>query len=402
MTMNRTLGMRLSVLISLIIGLSILSGRIQADIGVCGSTILTLPFNDVEGRPFFCQIAAAYFSGLTNGTTATTYSPTQTVNREQMAAFISRTMDQSLKRGSKRVATEQWFTPQTAANLTLTTVGTNPAQVKFDGADLWVASNSGQVTRVRASDGSVLGTWSGATTAVGLVCALGKVFIIGATTPGKLYMIDPTQAPGTVTTLASNLGDSPFGIAFDGTRLWTANISGSVSLVSLNPTTVTTVSTGFSQPIGALYDGSNIWVTDFGDETIKKLNSNGTILQTITLDTDPDVPVFDGINIWVPNQNSNSISVVRVKDPSGNALGSAFVLATLTLNGLANPTTASFDGERILVTNNTGNSVSLWKAADLTPLGNFPTGAGTSPTGACSDGLNFWITLGNTGKLARF
>jgi DNA-binding beta-propeller fold protein YncE len=274
--------------------------------------------------------------------------------------------------------------------------------VKFDGADLWVASNSGQVTRVRASDGSVLGTWSGATTAVGLVCALGKVFIIGATTPGKLYMIDPTQAPGTVTTLAINLGDSPFGIAFDGTRLWTANISGSVSLVSLNPTTVTTVSTGFSQPIGALYDGSNIWVTDFGDETIKKLNSNGTILQTITLDTDPDVPVFDGINIWVPNQNSNSISVVRVKDPSGNALESAFVLATLTLNGLANPTTASFDGERILVTNNTGNSVSLWKAADLTPLGNFPTGAGTSPTGACSDGLNFWITLGNTGKLARF
>jgi hypothetical protein len=402
MTINRPLGIRLAVLISLIISLSILSGRIRADIGVCGSTILTLPFNDVGSSPFFCQIAAAYYSGLTNGTTATTYSPTQTVTREQMAAFISRTMDQSLKRGSKRAATEQWFTPQTAANLTLTTVGTNPVQVKFDGADLWVASNSGQVTRVRASDGSVLGTWTGATTAVGLVCALGKVFIIGATTPGKLYMIDPTQAPGTVTTLASNLGDSPFGIAFDGTRLWTANLSGSVSLVSLNPTTVTTVSTGFSQPIGALYDGSNIWVTDFGDDTIKKLSSNGTILQAITLDTDPDVPVFDGINIWVPNQNSNSISVVRVKDAVGNPLASAFVLATLTLNGLMNPTTASFDGERILVTNNTGNSVSLWKAADLTPLGNFSTGAGTSPTGACSDGLNFWITLGNTGKLARF
>src|SRR5437870_3912229 len=170
MSFQRSILVRAVVLISLIASLTILSSKVQADTGTCGGVTITLPFTDVMASPFFCQIAAAYYSGLTNGTTATTYSPTQTVNREQMAAFISRTLDQSLKRGSKRAASEQWWTPQIAGNLTLTTVGSNPQQVKFDGADLWVAGNSGLVTRVRASDGAVLGTWSGATTAVGLVC----------------------------------------------------------------------------------------------------------------------------------------------------------------------------------------------------------------------------------------
>jgi hypothetical protein len=104
----------------------------------------------------------------------------------------------------------------------------------------------------------------------------------------------------------------------------------------------------------------------------------------------------------VPNEGSDSVTIVRVKDAAGNPLASAFVLATLSGNGLNDPFTAAFDGERILITNFNGQSVSLWKAADLTPLGTFATGAATQPVGACSDGLNFWITLSNTDKLARF
>jgi len=77
------------------------------------------------------------------------------------------------------------------------------------------------------------------------------------------------------------------------------------------------------------------------------------------------------------------------------------VLATLTGNGLNFPHAAAFDGQRVLVTNGGGGSVSLWKAADLTTLGSFGTGASTFPYGACSDGINFWIVL-NAGKLARF
>jgi hypothetical protein len=77
------------------------------------------------------------------------------------------------------------------------------------------------------------------------------------------------------------------------------------------------------------------------------------------------------------------------------------VLATLTGNNLLGPHQAAFDGQRILVTNDPG-SVSLWKATDLTPIGSVSTGVGAGPLGACSDGINFWITLSEAGQLARF
>jgi hypothetical protein len=383
--------------------LTVLSSRLQADTGNCGGATTTLPFTDVQGNPFFCLIAEAYFSGLTAGTSATTYSPAANVTREQMAAFITRTMDQSLKRGSRRAVAKKWFTPQDVGSLTLTDVGDGPQLVEFDGSDLWVANlGSGTVTRIRPGDGKVLETWTGADDATGIVCAMGRIFVTGARSPGVLYMIDPTQPAGTVTTITSALDNGPRGIAFDGSRIWTANSGGSVSIVSLNPTTVTTVSTGFNQLYGCLYDGSNIWVTDFVANNLHKLNADGQIAQTINVGASPRTPVFDGANIWVPNVNSSSVTVVRAKDAGGNPLASAFVLATLTGNGMNSPSTVAFDGERILVTGVFTNTVSLWKAADLTPLGFFPTGNNTFPSGACSDGLNFWITLNAQDKLARF
>ena len=400
-TLNvRSLFRRVTAFLAVATILVIASTRLKADTGSCGGVTTSLPFTDVMGSPFFCQIAAAYFSGLTNGTSATSYTPGQTVTREQMAAFTTRTMDQSLKRGSRRAVAKKWWTPQTVNNLTLTDTGISPQSVEFDGTDLWVANSaSGSVTRIRPGDGKVLDTWTGALSATGIVAAMGKIFVTGFANPGSLYMIDPAQPAGPVTTLTSSLGNGPRGIAFDGTRIWTANESSSVCIVTLNPTSVTTVSVGFFAPIGILYDGSNMWVTDFGSDKLYKLNPNGSIAHTINMENTPDWPVFDGTNIWVPNLNSNSVTVARVKDAVGNPLGSAFVLATLTGNGLNNPYTMAFDGERILATN-TGGSVSLWKAADLTPLGSFP--AAGLPFGACSDGLNFWITLNNANKLARF
>lgn len=395
MRIKSSIAIRLSLLISLMLNLAVLSSRSQADTGTCGGASITLPFTDVAaGNVFFCSIAEAFFAGLSNGTSSTTYSPAANVPREQMAAFVTRTMDQSLRRGSRRASLRQWWTPTSPDGLALTTVGTVPALVESDGADLWVPTNGdGKVSRVRASDGKLVETWTAATSGVGVLVAKGLVFVTGNTTPGKLYQIDPTQTAGAVTTLTSSLGSSPAGIVFDGARIWTANQGGSVSIVTLNPFAATTVTTGFSGPIGILNDGSNIWVTDRGDSTLKKLDSAGNIMQTVTVADSPVFSVFDGTNIWVPSQNG-SVTVVRASTGS--------VLATLTGNGLNGPFAAGFDGERILVTNQLGDSVSLWKASDLTPLGSVSTGGNSQPVGVCSDGLNFWIALSATNKLARF
>jgi hypothetical protein len=392
------------LLLAAMIVATVASTHLRADMGTCGGSSFTLPFTDVPAaNVFFCSIAEAYFAGLTNGTTGTTYSPSANVPREQMAAFVTRTMDQSLKRGSRRASLNQWWTPSSRNDLALTDVGVAPGGVVCDGADVWIANGDASISRVRASDGKLLDTWTGASGGRNLVAAKGRIFVAGGggALGGRLYRIDPRDPAGAVTMLSDMLGDSPYGVTFDGARVWTANIGGSVSIVELSPVSVTTVTAGFSYLAGILYDGSNIWVTDDMDNTLMKLDSNGAILQTFPTSFGPGQPAFDGTNIWVPNY-FGTVTVVRVKDSNGNALATPFILATLSGNGLDGAEVAAFDGERILITNLIGNSVSLWKAADLIPLGSVGTGANSNPLGACSDGLNFWISLQQSGKLVRF
>jgi hypothetical protein len=396
MKANRHFALRASFLIGLTLITIIASTRLRADSGSCGGAAITLPFIDVAGNLFFCEIAEAFFSGLTNGTTPTSYSPGQNVTREQMAAFITRTLDQSLKRGSRRAALKQFWSPTSSDGFGFTTVGGTPVQVECDGADLWVTDFSGgTVSRVRASDGKLLETWTGATNAGGVLVAAGKVFVAGYTSPGKLYQIDPTQPAGMVTTLTSSLGDLPRGISFDGSRIWTANRGGSVSIVSLGTWTVTNVPL-FIFPTGLVYDGANMWVTDqISEGKLFKLASNGLIIQAVDTGAFPSYPVFDGTNIWVPNSGSSTITVVRASTGT--------VIATLTDTFIQAPNAAAFDGERIVITDDSfGGFISVWKAADLTPLNAISPGDKTSPAGVCSDGANFWIALSGTGQLARY
>ncbi len=397
----RRITYRATMLLALVSLITFASTRLQADTGSCEGTNITVPFTDVAGSGFFCQIAAAYFSGLTNGTSASTFSPGDFVSREQMAAFITRTLDQSLERGSRRAALTQFSTPKTSADLDYIQVGsvTNQAPqpgVASDGEDVWVSDIfASSVTRVHASDGKILGSWTGANFPSGICVAKGKIFITSASTPGKLYQITPKAAPGAVTVGATDLGAQARGIAYDGERIWTADFSGSVSLVNINsplPWPVSIKSAGFSHPTGILYDGNTMWVTDAGDDTLKKLDPiDATVTLVVPVGDNPQTPVFDGTNIWIPNFNSNSITVVRASTGA--------VLVTLTGNGLDQPLAAAFDGERILVTNQGDSRVSLWKATSLARLGSVTTSA--EPYAACSDGLNFWITF-DKGLLGRF
>ncbi len=368
--------------------LVVLLGASSALFGLCG------PFIDVAADSFCPFVLEIFYLGITTGTTPTTYDPASNVTRLQMAAFLSRTVDRALQRGSRRAILNQFWTPQNENSLGLTTVGTAPGLVQSDGTDLWV-SGFGTVSRVSGGSAKLLETWTGTGSAGGVLVAAGKVFLTGGSS--NLYRIDPAQAAGAVTTVATNLGSSPNGIAFDGARIWTANTSGSLSIVTPGlaiPWTVTTVTAGFSKPWGALYDGSNVWMTDLFADVIRKFDSGAAVLQTVTVGANPSFPAFDGTNIWVPNSGESSVSIVRASTGA--------ILATLTGNGVTSPASTVFDGERILVTNQFSDTVSLFKAADFTALGSFSTGSGTFPYGACADGAHIWITLNSTNQLARF
>jgi hypothetical protein len=215
-----------------------------------------------------------------------------------------------------------------------------------------------------------------------------------------LYQIDPTQQGGPVTTVASNLGIRATQMAFDGTRIWINNggssdtaMDGSVSIVSLNPISVITTHAGFLTPNGVIFDGANVWVSDVGDNSLKKLDANGAVILSVPVGAAAAWPCFDGTNIWVPNSGDNSLTVVR--SSTGR------VVATLLGNGLNFPIQVAFDGQRVLATNFFGGSVSLWQATSLSPIGSYQLQSARAGA-ACSDGINFWITLPVDNQLVRF
>ena len=240
----------------------------------------------------------AYVTGVSKGTTPTTFSPDETVTRVQMTTFLQRSLDQGLTRANKRAALNQWWVPQNTNSMQTIRIGGQPVACAADGNDIWT-SNLSQVVQVQANTGTILGTWTPADYASYVVAAAGKVYVAAATAPGTLYVIDPTQAPGPLTATTNALGIEPNGIAFDGTNLWTANFGtpGSVSIITpQSPYTVNTVSTGFEFLDGILYDGANIWVTDFGAGTLMRLDDVGDVIQTVNVGTTPGGPVFDGTN----------------------------------------------------------------------------------------------------------
>ena len=359
-----------------------------------------LPFTDLGSTGFCAEIAEAYYSGLTNGTSATQFSPAADVPREQMAAFVTRTLDQSLLRGNRRAALNQWWTQTPyygTSNFGLTTVGSQPSLLASDGADIWVPNYlSNTVSRVRASDGKKLEDWTGASEPSAVLVAMGRVFVLSFSS--HLYMIDPTQTAGAVTTLSSAVGG--FDLAFDGSKFWVTTGSNNVLMVTPGSWSVTPVPTGYSgtQTNGILFDGSNLWVTDQGVNKLFKLDSTGTTVAYANVGAGPQYPAFDGHNIWVPNYSVNSLTVVRASDAT---VLKTFSAANGNQNGLNLPHVAAFDGQRVLVSNASGG-LSLFKATDLSIIANPPTPGVDAPFGVCSDGVNFWVSFFQSGAIGRF
>ncbi|HKA35601.1 MAG TPA: hypothetical protein VKH43_02215 [Thermoanaerobaculia bacterium] len=355
--------------------------------GLCG------PFIDVPDTPFCRSILEIFTLGITVGTTPTTYTPDGVVNRLQAAVLLSRTIDSVLDRGSRAAALGQFWNPGNPAVLGYTTLPFRPISVKADGENIWV-SNPPAVSRVRASDGKLLESWTGAPDAEFLLVAMGKVFVTGLN--GSLYQVDPAQPAGSVTAVVTGLGAHPFRIAYDGGRIWTANINpGSISIISPGPSipwTATTITAGFTDPNGILYDGSHIWVTEFQSGLLKKVGPSGAVLQTVTLEKDIGRPAFDGANLWVPTFNQ-AVLIVRAADGR--------LVTKLRENELIGPSIAAFDGRRMLIWNADFSAISLWRASDMTPIGAVAPPSDVV-TDICSDGLHFWLALPNAGQIARF
>jgi hypothetical protein len=378
------------LLATVVIGAVLAGGAARIVQDQCG------PFTDVT--PGFCPyVLELYYLGITAGTSATTFSPDDPLTRGQGAVFIAKGLNQALARSSRRAALGQWWQPRYFLwneGLATTPLPDVLGPVVCDGADVWVGGTTG-VFRVRASDGKLLDTWTIPTPAGAMLAAMGRIFVAGGSflpESGVLYMIDPSAPAGAATEVAT-LPSFVMGIAFDGSRIWTAN-DVSVSIITPSATTpwaVTTVTTGFQFPYGAAFDGQNMWVTDTGACALLRLDGSGAIAQTVDLGTASCpiyAPVFDGSNLVVPAGD-----VLQVVHANDGTLAASIPIPT----GAA---LVAFGGERLLVESfaggqNAPRGLTILRAADFAVLQSegFPPIGGPAVGGIGSDGVSFWVTF---------
>ena len=156
-------------------------------------------------------------------------------------------------------------------------VGSLPVGIAFDGQNLWVANEGADtVTKLRAADGSLVGTYP--------------------------------------------VGGKPVAIAYDGASVWVAD-SGSDSVTRLlanDGSLVGSYPAGLA-PTALAFDGTNIWLTDGGDGknpgVVTELRaSDGSLVGTTPVGVSPAGIAFDGANLWVVNNGSNDLTELMASD----------------------------------------------------------------------------------------
>ena len=189
----------------------------------------------------------------------------------------------------------------------------------FDGANIWVANFcQGTVSELRASDGTLLGTFDvGAPRCPQFVAiGAGKVWVTISleNTVNALRLSDGTFVG------AYPVGGDPNGVAFDGRQIWVANKASSslTVLLAADGSLVGTIP-AVPNPDHIISVGANMFVT-------KSKNGRGEV-QTVVARRLVDKGDFssggltaqglawDGASVWVANYDSDNVSKIPRTNP---------------------------------------------------------------------------------------
>jgi hypothetical protein len=181
-------------------------------------------------------------------------------------------------------------------------VGIAPVGIAFDGENMWIVNQS-DLTKLRASDGTNLGTFTfGGESAQGIAFDGANIWVNNKGTQGlqltKLRANDGAIL-GTFLITSDAIDFIEGEILFDGAYIWAANrftrSSGEVSKVRASDGAVV-ARFSFLDPFGLAFDGANIWVTTF-DAVTKLRASDGANLGQFSVNARGIA--FDGSQMWV-------------------------------------------------------------------------------------------------------
>ena len=176
-------------------------------------------------------------------------------------------------------------------------------------------------------------------------------------------------------------GSAPRGVAFDGTYIWVVNYgSNNVSKIDIitNRDMIKPVSVG-RNPVGVAFDGTHIWVANSGSNNVSKIDIITNEIETVSVGSNPRGVAFDGTHIWVANHGSNNVSKIDI-----------ITNEIETVSVESHPVDVAFDGTYIWVANSGSNNVS--KIDTITNRNMIkPVSVGSHPVGVAFDGTHIWV-----------
>ena len=275
-----------------------------------------------------------------------------------------------------KVGILHWY-PATDANSF--GVGSRPSGVSYDGTNVWVANtDSDTVTKLRASDGAVLGTFAVGSHPVGVTVDRANVWVVNGQSDNVTKL---RGSDGTVLGTYA-VGSHPEGIAFDGTNMWVTNsASDNVTQLRASDGSVLRTRAVGHGPRAVAFDGTSLWVVNSASSTITRLRAgDGSVLGTYAVGSQPQGITFDGSDMWVANTASNNVTKLRASD--------GLVMGVFAVGH--RPQGIVFDGTDVWVANTSDNNLTKLWAAEGTDLGTYAVG--NQPVGAVFDGTGIWVT----------
>ena len=197
------------------------------------------------------------------------------------------------------------------------------------------------------------------------------------------------KAPGDVISSFSAQGNTPRGITYDGTYLWTTDAD-SDTIYKINPATgsvVTSFASPGSFPADLAWDGTYLWNTDPGTDTIYKINPiTGLVVASFASQGSvPNGLCWDGQYLW--NADAGTHTIYKINPTTGSVVTSFASPATGLVYGLA------WDGASLLHADYYGSKIYKINPGTGTVelMINTPS---SNPAGVAWDGQYAWYVDG--------
>lgn len=170
-----------------------------------------------------------------------------------------------------------------------------PPSVTGAGSDVWVAPQSGDLTRLSSESGRAIERIDPYASPTGLVSGYGTLWLTD-NQAGNVIRVDPTglRSPFPV-------GDGPTGIAAGEGGIWVTD-TGDDKLVRIDPqndTTLIRIPVG-SAPAGVAVGDGSVWVANSGDGTVSRIDPRSNrVIAKIEVGGSPQALVVEGGRVWV-------------------------------------------------------------------------------------------------------